>query len=281
MTTLPAVYGQRDPRWADHQLGTLPGSKIGPVGCYVTSFAMVATAFGHYYTPASLEEALRRNNLFVQGNLVTDDTLAKLHPDLSYEGTLNYAGPADLDGLKRLTDAGRLVICGVDFDAYPRNGVQWHFGVAYDGVDGWADPWYGDAGPMSLYHRDPATDLQKFVIYAGPTPPPAPEPPAAPAEAALLDDPDFAAAKGYFEMAGVCVNLATGIMQLALQAWRRGESRGPAISGEYSALAPDGRRVIRQDFTAGIGEWHPETGETYWVEVVREYRLAHTSPNGG
>lgn len=72
----------------------------------------------------------------------------------------------------------------------------------------------------------------------------------------------------YFESYGVGCNMETGIMKRAALAYKRGETRGPALSGEYEALAPDGRPVIRQRFTAGICEYDPATGETHWAEVV-------------
>ena len=84
--------------------------------------------------------------------------------------------------------------------------------------------------------------------------------------------------RGYFSQIlrqrreGYQVNLETAIIKRACQAYRRGESRGPALSDEYTVTIPDGsgrrRNVVRQDFTAGIAEYDPATGQVNWVEVV-------------
>jgi N-acetyl-anhydromuramyl-L-alanine amidase AmpD len=73
---------------------------------------------------------------------------------------------------------------------------------------------------------------------------------------------------GYLSQLGYPVNPETAIVKRAMLAYRRGETRGPAISGEYPALSPSGKPVIRQKFTAGICEFSPETGEASWAEAV-------------
>lgn len=76
--------------------------------------------------------------------------------------------------------------------------------------------------------------------------------------------------KPYFEQLGVAVNTETALMQRAALAHKRDETPGPAMSGEYPFTLPDGRGVIRQDFTARICEYDPATGGTAWAEVVKE-----------
>ncbi len=88
--------------------------------------------------------------------------------------------------------------------------------------------------------------------------------PAAPDATSVSDDE----IKQYLEQLGQSVNMDTAIIKRAALAYRRGETRGPALSDEYLALAPDGRAVVRQDFTAGIAEFDPVTGEVVWVELV-------------
>jgi hypothetical protein len=78
------------------------------------------------------------------------------------------------------------------------------------------------------------------------------------------------AMKPYFETYGVPCNPDTAIYQKAALAYKRDESRGPALSPEYDATTPDGLPSRRQDFTAGIAEWRPDTNLVYWVEVVKE-----------
>jgi hypothetical protein len=72
----------------------------------------------------------------------------------------------------------------------------------------------------------------------------------------------------YLSQLGQPVNMDTAIIRRACLAYRRGETRGPAISDEYPATTADGRRVIRQNFTAGIGEYDPRSGDVVWVESV-------------
>ncbi len=72
----------------------------------------------------------------------------------------------------------------------------------------------------------------------------------------------------YLNQAGQRVNMETALVKRACLAHRRGETRGPALSGEYAARTADGRDVIRQKFTAGIAEYNPASGEVSWVEVV-------------
>lgn len=82
-----------------------------------------------------------------------------------------------------------------------------------------------------------------------------------------------AAMKPYFDQLGQDCNTETALMQRACLAYKRGESRGPALSGEYPATAPDGAAVTRQDFTAGKAEAKrlgDGTWWTGWVEVVKE-----------
>jgi hypothetical protein len=69
----------------------------------------------------------------------------------------------------------------------------------------------------------------------------------------------------YFEMLGVPVNMETALMKRAALAYKRGETRGPATSGEY----PHGDHV-RQDFTAGTADFDPATGGVGWVELNLE-----------
>jgi N-acetyl-anhydromuramyl-L-alanine amidase AmpD len=74
-----------------------------------------------------------------------------------------------------------------------------------------------------------------------------------------------AAMQPYFEMLGVPVNMETALMKRAALAHKRGETRGPATSGEY----PHGDHV-RQDFTAGTCDFDPATGGVGWAEINLE-----------
>ena len=75
--------------------------------------------------------------------------------------------------------------------------------------------------------------------------------------------------KAYLEQLGTQVNPDTAIFKRAHLAYERGETRGPAISDEYSATSPPPQSVpqIRQRFTAGTAYYDPATGACDWVEV--------------
>jgi Peptidase_C39 like family len=75
----------------------------------------------------------------------------------------------------------------------------------------------------------------------------------------------------YFEQLGVACNMHTAIMQRACLAFKRGESRGPAVSGEYLSTHADGRGSARQNFTAAIAEAVQAgdgTWQVNWMELV-------------
>ena len=78
--------------------------------------------------------------------------------------------------------------------------------------------------------------------------------------------------QAYFEMYlrhhGQGVNMDTAIMKAAALAYRRGETRGPALSDEYKVRLDNGDIVIRQDFTAGVIQYDPRTGQALWLEVI-------------
>jgi hypothetical protein len=71
-----------------------------------------------------------------------------------------------------------------------------------------------------------------------------------------------------FEIAGVPVNMETAILKRAALAYKRNEWPGPAVSGEYAAVSPSGKHVVRQKFSGRVAEYQPDTGEVLWVEVV-------------
>jgi len=80
---------------------------------------------------------------------------------------------------------------------------------------------------------------------------------------------ELEAMRPYFATYGVDPNMGTAIMQRAGLAYKRDESPGPCLTDEY----PYGD-YVRQDFTARVGEYHPDDGLVYWVEVVKEAKGA-------
>ena len=176
MRALPAVYGQRDPRWGLVRLGDATadrGSTIRDYGCYVTCFAMLAGYYGSAMTPDEVNARLEAEGQFLSGNLVADDALEGVAPALEYVGTFEYrTGPADLERLRELLeDPGVSVILEVDFNHNSADGTQSHFVVAV-GCDGErvtiADPWTGRVEDLGVAYGSRAWEvIQKFVVYRG------------------------------------------------------------------------------------------------------------------
>jgi hypothetical protein len=317
MRQLPQVYAQRDPRWAGVELGTCPGATIGQFGCYLSSFAMLACYYGHQITPPGLDALFREGAEFVDQDLCSDNDLQAAFGDCVYVETRDYSTqPADLQYLRdALADPSRSVILELDFDHNPSDGIQTHFVVAVDcdGTDvSIADPWYGGVAPFAAHYGPaPATTIQKLVVYSG-TPAQSSGGSQAPsggdqardepqtqdqpqdggqsrADGALQQlalDPQTAAVsdealKQYFEQLGVGVNLDTAILKRAVLAFRRGETRGPAVTDEYPTTALDGRAVVRQGFSAAVAEYDPATGTVSWAELVLHPEEAPPHPSAG
>jgi len=186
----PDLYAQRDPRWAGQRLGTANGITLGQYGCYVTSMAMLACYYGHPITPAQLDDLYTARGIYVDGDMMPDDALHRAFPNLELVAVHDYSnGPADLGLLRSIaTDPALTAIIGLDFDHNPSDGVQTHFSplASSDGVHvALADTWYGGVmADMTVnYGPDPATTIQKVVVYRGPAPA-APAAPATPATTA-------------------------------------------------------------------------------------------------
>jgi len=173
----PVLYAQRDPRWAGQRLGTADGITLGQYGCYVTSMAMLACYYGHPITPAALDDLYTARGIYVDGDMMPDDALHRAYPDLTLVAVHDYSNaPADLGLLRTIAaDPSLTAIIGLDFDHNPSDGVQTHFSplASSDGVHvALADTWYGGViADMTVnYGSDPATTIQKVVVYKGPAP---------------------------------------------------------------------------------------------------------------
>jgi N-acetyl-anhydromuramyl-L-alanine amidase AmpD len=186
----PALYAQRDARWASQRLGTADGITLGQYGCYVTSMAMLACYYGHPITPAALDDLYTARQIYVNGDMMPDDALHRAFPDLELVAVHDYSNvPADLGVLRSIAaDPALMAIVGLDFDHNPSDGIQTHFSPLAD-CDGahvqLADTWYGGViADMTVnYGPDPASTIQKVVVYRGPAPA-APSTPAASAPTA-------------------------------------------------------------------------------------------------
>jgi len=173
MRTLPQLYSQRDPQWASTVLGTGNNTiTIGTSGCYLTAFAMIANYYGHQINPLQLNQLFITNNLYVEGNELTDKALQSLYANCIYQQSIDYSTtPASLSILETyLSDPTMSVILEVNANPEgPSSTLETHFvvAVACDGKNVTiADPWTGQLNSGTPYGDWPTT-IQKFVIYKG------------------------------------------------------------------------------------------------------------------
>lgn len=175
MRTLPKVFNQNDPQWEFKPLGD-GTADLGNDGCLDSSFADAAAYFGKDTDPLRLDQAFQSAGIFVQGDLLTDDALQKLYPDIIYQGSDHYESiPADLGKLQSyLNDPSLFVIICIDMG----NGNV-HFAAVVD-TDGQAkvtiaNPWNGLVQDFSTLYGDPKKNILKLIVYKG-TPPTASQP---------------------------------------------------------------------------------------------------------
>lgn len=173
MRQYPNIYSQRDPQWANNELGTAQGSTIGAYGCLLTCDAMKAGYYGHTINPADLNNIYTKNNLYISQDLIADADITKVYPDIALISEHDYVSiPADLNALKAWSsDETVTVTIEIDFDHNPNDGIQTHFVElhSFDGVNLQIyDPWFGtDDNFATHYGTDPAKTIQRVAVYKG------------------------------------------------------------------------------------------------------------------
>jgi len=104
-------FSQKDPRWANIQLGTST-STIGGYGCLITCASMMLKYLGFDTDPARLNTWLKNNAGYASVNLFVWDSLERLYPRLKF--TNRYVG-AQLDKIDETLLKGVPVIINVDY----------------------------------------------------------------------------------------------------------------------------------------------------------------------
>jgi hypothetical protein len=264
MRVFPHVYGQQDPRWSAQRLGSADGVTIGGDGCYLTCFAMKAGYYGHTIAPNALDDMFTNRNLYTDGDMLCDDQLAKVYADVSFQAAYPYPGPADLGLLKRLSaDDSLTVTMELDFDHNPNDGIQTHF-VELQSYDGGTllilDPWYSDTSGQygeiadftKHYGNDPATTIQKFVVYKG-------KPAPIPVTAASFTATPMHTPLGFYASATFAQHLydsqATRDTMIQYDAWTHGAGVTDPATGQID------RRWYRRHNPGGQAGWTPSA----WV----------------
>lgn len=171
-------FSQNDPAWLNtplgfsnyYYLGTHNGSHAVAAGCYVTSLAMAASYLGHPINPNDMNALLKQNNLIdAQGDIVYNDTLNRLWPDIQYVERVDW--PTELAPLNYFdirNDVNTEII--VLIDDSPASGLQQHWlrVVGWDGNSDIivVDPWDGVRKGLSAYANRSGTSVPKIIYGA-------------------------------------------------------------------------------------------------------------------
>ena len=131
---------QRDKKWKDNKLGHTD-TTIGEYGCLITCASMMLRHFGIDTDPARLNDWLKANGGYYNGNLFVWNSLNKLDKRVSFG--YRYQ-PVPLDKIDEQLRAGKPVIANVDMNpATPALDEHWVLIVGKDGDYLINDPWTG------------------------------------------------------------------------------------------------------------------------------------------
>ncbi|MFN8475302.1 MAG: GH25 family lysozyme [Anaerolineae bacterium] len=112
-------------------------------------------------------------------------------------------------------------------------------------------------------------EVDAFVVGDPPSVAPAAQPMLIdPIDSVISDAQLQAYLEQYLKRQGQAIDMNSAIIRAAVLAYRRGETRGPALSLEYNVKLDDGQVVSRQDFTAGVAQRDPQTNQVIWLELV-------------
>ena len=168
---------QKDPRWGSVKLGT-SSSTIGGYGCLITSASMMLRHFGFDTDPGRLNDLLKANGGYQNGNLFVWGALEKIFKGVKFG--YRYNG-AYLDKIDEQLRAGKPVIINVDLN--PATSVlDEHWVLIVGKVNGSYiinDPWYGTQFKFEDKYGNPATGVRIVCTYdfTGNVPQPEPEVP--------------------------------------------------------------------------------------------------------
>jgi hypothetical protein len=168
---------QKDPRWGSVKLGT-SSSTIGGYGCLITSASMMLRHFGFDTDPGRLNDLLKANGGYQNGNLFVWGALEKIFKGVSFG--YRYNG-AYLDKVDEQLRAGKPVIVNVDLNpATPAPDEHWVLIVGkVNGSYIINDPWYGTQFKFEDKYGAPSKGVRIVCTYnfSGEiTPLPEPEP---------------------------------------------------------------------------------------------------------
>lgn len=167
---LPRTYSQNDPQWKNTTLGTR--GTIGDYGCLMTSAAMMCTYFGHNETPTTLNEKLKKNGGYVNGNIFVWGAVSSIYSDIRYEGQVQTPDPltkGQMDSIKINIDKGYPVFFQIDtVPATSAFDEHWVLAIDYDGDDFIVqDPWDGATKRITSWGVKPQELIYAYSYYSG------------------------------------------------------------------------------------------------------------------
>ncbi len=191
---LPQTYSQNDQRWKNTPLGTK--GTIGDYGCLVANVAMVACYFGHIETPLTLNEKLRRNDGYANGNLFIWGALTQIYSDVVYEGQTQTPDPltqGQMDDIRSIIDQKFPVFLQIDtIPATSGLDEHWVLAIDYDGDDFIVqDPWDGATKRITSWGVKPQELIYAYAYYSGTPVQTAPTIPGSSGEGVQVDKATF------------------------------------------------------------------------------------------
>lgn len=166
---------QLDSRWAKTTLGT--SGTIKDYGCALICVTMTCNYYGHKVTPLEVNELLKQNGGYINGNLMNWAAVSKFYPDIIFDKKIECKSvPAPLDVVDNYLNAGKPVIAFVDYNPATPDPEQ-HF-VLIVGKDEQGEYIINDPmsnpGDGSYYlsakYGPPAKAICGLRLYSGPVP---------------------------------------------------------------------------------------------------------------
>jgi hypothetical protein len=163
---------QRDPRWSAARLGDARSREtIGNWGCLLTTFAMIANAYGRDLTPPQLNSLIVNGQGFINNNWTPWNALDRLYNDVIFDGRLETRfHPNIVDRINGAMQAGTAVAIQVDITPntpYVDEDQHWVLLVGRDGDDYRVyDPINGQEVSLRDVYGRPGQPLRDAILSA-------------------------------------------------------------------------------------------------------------------
>lgn len=133
-------FSQRNPQWSGMSLGD-SGYSIGAFGCLISSYAMVASYFNNYNTPADIDN---KSTFDSEGNFMY------FNQDMGKLNNYRYRQSVNLAEIDSQLQRGNPVIVGISFPGVPQHWIVLTGGTRAGGYS-WNDPYPVDASRITSF----------------------------------------------------------------------------------------------------------------------------------